>query len=47
MRDHIVPTEEEEVSQFVERNFRKNGIEVVAGAKVLKAGSGPEGKTVS
>lgn len=46
MREHIIPTEEEEVSAFVERNFRKNGIDVIAGAKVLKAASGQEGKTV-
>ncbi len=46
MRENIVPTEEEEVSEFVARNFRKNGIEIVAGAKVLKAASGPEGKSV-
>lgn len=46
MQGHIVPTEEEEVSEFVARNFRKNGIEVVTGAKVLKAASGPAGKSV-
>jgi dihydrolipoamide dehydrogenase len=46
MREHIVPTEEEEVSDFVARNFRKNGIDVMTGAKVVRAASGPEGKSV-
>jgi dihydrolipoamide dehydrogenase len=47
MKEHIVPTEEEEVSAFVERNFQKNGIDVIAGAKVVRAAAGPAGKTVS
>jgi mycothione reductase len=46
MREHIVPTEEEEVSAFLQRNFQKNGIEVITGAKVLEAASNSEGKRV-
>ncbi len=46
MKPHIIPTEEEEVSDFLATNFRKNGIDVIVGAKVLKAAASPTEKSV-
>ncbi len=37
MKDRIIPTEEEEISAFVQARFEQNGIDVRTGAKALSA----------
>lgn len=44
MKDHIVPTEDEEVSSFVERQFEKVGIDVLTGVRAVSAGLNDMGK---
>lgn len=46
MKKHILPTEEEEISLFVEKQFRLNGIDVLSHAKILSAGRGERDKTL-
>ena len=37
MKSHILPTEEEEISLFVEKQFRNNGITVLNNTKIISA----------
>jgi dihydrolipoamide dehydrogenase len=37
MKPHIIPTEEEEISVFVEKQFRNNGITVLSNTKIISA----------
>jgi mycothione reductase len=46
MQKRLISTEEEEISAFVERQFTRNGIEVLTGFKALFAESGPGGKAL-
>lgn len=45
-REHIIPTEEEEISQFVLKNLRNNGVEVITSARTIRAMSGTAGKVI-
>ncbi len=47
MKPHILPTEEEEISLFVEKQFRKNGITVLNNTKLLSAGLAGGEKSVT
>lgn len=44
MKDHIIPTEDEEVSSFVERQFADVGIDVLTGVRAVSAGVNWSGK---
>lgn len=47
MKPHIIPTEEEEISLFVEKQFRNNGITVLSNTKILSASRSGAEKTVT
>jgi dihydrolipoamide dehydrogenase len=44
MRNRILATEEEEISQLVEKIFRQNGIQVITGHKAISAEAGNQEK---
>ena len=46
LSDRIIPTEEEEVSEFVTENLSKNGVEIITNTKVTRAEKSASGKTV-
>lgn len=46
MKPRILPAEEEEISAFVEAQFRERGIELMTGARVLSAAPGDGAKSV-
>lgn len=46
MRPHILPTEEEEISVFVEKQFKRNGIDVYTNTAVISADADGDGKRV-
>lgn len=47
MKPRILPTEEEEISLFVEKQFRNNGIGVLTGARLISAEKTGGGKAVT
>ncbi|MGI6333140.1 MAG: dihydrolipoyl dehydrogenase family protein [Saccharofermentanales bacterium] len=46
MRDHLMTTEEEEVSVFAEKQFRANGIDIFTSTTILSVGTVPGGKAL-
>jgi dihydrolipoamide dehydrogenase len=47
MKPHIIPTEEEEISLFVEKQFRNNGITVNSNTKIISASRSGTEKAMS
>lgn len=46
LSERIIPTEEEEVSEFVAENLSNNGVEILTNTKVTRAKKGATGKIV-
>ncbi|MDD4773924.1 MAG: FAD-dependent oxidoreductase [Eubacteriales bacterium] len=46
MNTRLLPTEEEEISAFVKRQFETNGVDVFTGSKAISVSTGENGKTV-
>ena len=47
MLPHLLPVEDEEISETLEKSFAKLGIEIKTGARVESAESGPDGTAVT
>lgn len=47
MKPHIIPTEEDEISLFVEKQFRNNGITVLTNTKIISASRSGAEKAVT
>jgi dihydrolipoamide dehydrogenase len=43
----LVPTEDEDISPILERSFERHGINIMTGAGVTEAQSGPDGVAVT